>query len=103
MFIHSFIHSFTDTVVLAHTRARARTHTHTHSHTHSHRSLGNPLLANKTPTFVPPSSEELSCAMTVGIDAEFVALTAEETGPVALGSNRSICVMCDASCVMCDV
>ena len=42
------------------------------------------MLANKTPTFVPPSSEELSCAMTVGIDAEFVALTAEETGPVAL-------------------
>ena len=54
------------------------------------------MLANKTPTFVPPSSEELSCAMTVGIDAEFVALTAEETGPVALGSNRSICVMRDA-------
>ena len=43
------------------------------------RSLGNPLLANKTPTYVPPSAEELGMAMTVGIDAEFVALTAEET------------------------
>jgi hypothetical protein len=29
------------------------------------RSLGNPILANKTPTFVPPSTEELATAMTV--------------------------------------
>ena len=62
-------------------------------HTISSRSLANPSLANKTPTFVPPSSEELSNPMLVGIDAEFVALTAEETelvSPYLLKTHQNL-------------
>lgn len=53
----------------------------------SDRSLASSALANKTPTFVPPSSEELSTPMVVGIDAEFVALTPEQSELLLDGTN----------------
>lgn len=68
------------------------------------RSMANPTLANKTPTFVPPSTEELATAMLVGIDAEFVALTAEETellldGKYSHESYFYVCAYCARACV----